>query len=57
MSVEHTGTARLGMGRADLAKRLRPNDVVIIDHADLDRIAAEELAESGVSAGSTWRRR
>ena len=46
---EHTGTARLGKRTKDLVKRLRPNDVAIIDHADLDRIAAEELAESGVS--------
>ena len=49
MTVEHTGTARLGKRTKDLVKRLRPNDVAIIDHADLDRIAAEELAESGVS--------
>jgi uncharacterized membrane-anchored protein len=47
--TEHTGTARLGKRTKDLVKRLRPNDVAIIDHADLDRIAAEELAESGVS--------
>jgi uncharacterized membrane-anchored protein len=47
--TEHTGTARLGKRTKDLVRRLRPNDVAIIDHADLDRIAAEELAESGVS--------
>jgi uncharacterized membrane-anchored protein len=48
MIVEHTGTARLGRRTKDLVKRLRPNDVAIIDHADLDRVSAEELAESGV---------
>jgi uncharacterized membrane-anchored protein len=47
--TEHTGTARLGKRTKDLVKRLRPNDIAIIDHADLDRIAAEELAESGVT--------
>ena len=29
-------------------KRLHPGDVAIIDHRDLDRVSAEELAESGV---------
>jgi uncharacterized membrane-anchored protein len=48
MLVEYTGTARLGRRTKDLVKRLRPNDVAIIDHADLDRVSAEELAESGV---------
>jgi uncharacterized membrane-anchored protein len=48
MIVEHTGTARLGRRTKDLVKRLQPNDVAIIDHADLDRVSAEELAESGV---------
>jgi uncharacterized membrane-anchored protein len=46
--IEYTGTARLGRRTKDLVKRLRPNDVAIIDHADLDRVSAEELAESGV---------
>jgi uncharacterized membrane-anchored protein len=31
-------------------KRLSPGDVPIIDHADLDRMAAEDLASSGVRA-------
>jgi uncharacterized membrane-anchored protein len=46
--VEHTGPARLGRRTKDLVKRLEPDDVAIIDHADLDRVSAEELAESGV---------
>jgi uncharacterized membrane-anchored protein len=45
-----TGRARLGRRTKDLVKRLRPGEVAVIDHADLDRIAAEDLAASGVSA-------
>ncbi len=48
MIVEHTGPARLGRRTKDLVKRLRPEDVAIIDHRDLDRVSAEELVESGV---------
>jgi uncharacterized membrane-anchored protein len=45
-----TGRARLGRRTKDLVKRLRPGEVAVIDHADLDRIAAEDLAASGASA-------
>ena len=44
------GTVRLGRRTKDLVKRLRPGDLAIIDHVDLDRVSAEELAESGVRA-------
>jgi uncharacterized membrane-anchored protein len=44
------GTVRLGRRTKDLVKRLRPGDVAVIDHADLDRMAAEDLAASGASA-------
>ena len=44
----HTGPARLGRRTKELVKRLRPGDVAILDHADLDRVSAEELVESGV---------
>lgn len=44
------GVARLGRRTKDLVKRLRPGDVPIIDHADLDPMAAEDLAASGVEA-------
>jgi uncharacterized membrane-anchored protein len=44
------GTARLGERTKHLVKRLRPGDVAVIDHMDVDRIAAEELIESGVVA-------
>jgi uncharacterized membrane-anchored protein len=44
------GTARLGRRTKDLVKRLSSRDVAVIDHRNLDRIAAEELAASGVRA-------
>ncbi|HEY7730289.1 MAG TPA: putative cytokinetic ring protein SteA [Gaiellaceae bacterium] len=47
--VEHSGPARLGRRTKELVKRLRPGDIAIIDHADLDRVSAEELAEAGVT--------
>ncbi len=46
--LEHTAPARLGRRTKDLVKRLRPDEIAIIDHADLDRVSAEELAEAGV---------
>jgi len=44
------GTARLGRRTKELVKRLDPGDIAIIDHADLDRVAAEELVAAGVRA-------
>ena len=44
------GRARLGRKTKDLVKRLEPGEVAVIDHADLDRIAAEDLVASGVAA-------
>jgi uncharacterized membrane-anchored protein len=46
--VEFTGHARLDRRTKNLTKRVGPDDVAIIDHADLDRVSAEELVESGV---------
>jgi uncharacterized membrane-anchored protein len=45
-----TGKARLGRLTKDLVKRLRPDDIAIVDHADLDRVSADELAATGVRA-------
>jgi len=45
-----TGTVRLGKKTKDLVKRLGPGEIAVIDHADLDRIAAEDLAASEVPA-------
>ena len=44
------GVARLGRRTKDLVKHLGPGDIAVIDHADLDRMAAEDLAASGVRA-------
>jgi len=46
--VEYTGHARLDRRTKQLVRRLSPDDIAIIDHADLDRVSAEELIESGV---------
>jgi len=50
MNGEITGRARLGRRTKDLVKRLGPDDVAIVDHTDIDRVSAEELAETGVRA-------
>ena len=47
-AVELTGRARLDRRTKHLVRRLSADDVAIIDHADLDRVSAEELVESGV---------
>jgi uncharacterized membrane-anchored protein len=44
------GTARLGERTKHLVKRLRPGDIAVIDHVNIDRIAAEELIEAEVAA-------
>lgn len=44
------GKARLGRKTKLLVKRLEPGDIAVIDHADLDRVAAEDLVASGVVA-------
>jgi uncharacterized membrane-anchored protein len=49
-SAPISGSARLGKKTKNLVKRLDAGDVAIIDHADLDRIAAEDLVASGVRA-------
>lgn len=46
--VEFRGTAKLDRRTKRLVKRLGPGDIAIIDHAELDRVSAEELVESGV---------
>jgi len=46
-SVEFTGPARLDRRTKRLTRRLKPGDVAIIDHRDIDRVSAEELLDSG----------
>ncbi len=50
MNGDLTGPARLGRRTKELVKHLRPDEIAIVDHADLDRVSAEELAASGVRA-------
>jgi uncharacterized membrane-anchored protein len=44
------GKARLDRRTKRLTPRLRPGDIAIIDHDELDRIAAENLVDHGVGA-------
>ena len=44
------GSAKLGRKTKHLVKRIGPGDVAIIDHTNIDRIAAEELIATGVGA-------
>jgi len=50
IATEVQGTARLGRRTKHLVRRLTPDDVAVIDHANLDRMAAEDLVECGVKA-------
>lgn len=42
------GIARLDKRTKTLVKRLRPGDIAIIDHEDIDQVSAEALLERGV---------
>ncbi|HEX5742214.1 MAG TPA: putative cytokinetic ring protein SteA [Pilimelia sp.] len=44
------GTARLDRRTKRLVGRLRPGDIAVIDHVDLDRVAADSLVAVGVAA-------
>lgn len=48
--VPIVGNARLGGRTKHLVKRLQPGDIAVIDHVNVDRIAAEELISCGVAA-------
>ena len=45
-----SGAARVDRRTKDLIKRLRPGDIAVIDHEDIDRVAAEGLVEARVGA-------
>jgi uncharacterized membrane-anchored protein len=47
--VPIVGTARLGARTKHLVKRLHPGEIAVIDHVNVDRIAAEELIACGVA--------
>jgi uncharacterized membrane-anchored protein len=44
------GTVRLDRRTKRLVGRLRPGDIAVIDHVDLDRVAADALVAVGVAA-------
>ncbi|WP_296604621.1 putative cytokinetic ring protein SteA [Nocardioides sp.] len=44
------GTARVDRRTTALLPRLRPGDIAVIDHADLDRTTAQALVDAGVVA-------
>lgn len=44
------GVARVGPRTKDLATRIGKGEIAVIDHRDLDRIAAESLLAAGVAA-------
>lgn len=46
--MKYRGTARLDKRTKDLVKRLRRDDIAIIDHVDMDRVSAEGLLETGI---------
>ena len=48
--AEIGGVARLDRRTKNLTKRLRPGEIAIIHHSDLDRVSAEALVEAGVGA-------
>src|SRR5215207_4541013 len=45
-----TGTVRLDRRTKRLVGRLRPGDIAVIDHVDLDRVAADSLVSARVAA-------
>ncbi|WP_448639773.1 putative cytokinetic ring protein SteA [Geodermatophilus sp. URMC 63] len=45
-----SGTVRLDRRTKNLTKRLRPGDIAVIDHVDIDRVSADSLVAAGVGA-------
>ncbi len=48
--AEIVGVARVGPRTKDLVRRIDRGDIAIINHQDLDRVAADSLVEAGVIA-------
>src|SRR6478752_3361825 len=46
--VVHRGKARLGKRTKLLVKRLKPGEIAVIEHEDIDRVAADDLVAAGV---------
>ncbi|GAB3212157.1 putative cytokinetic ring protein SteA [Marinactinospora endophytica] len=49
-SVGVTAPVRADRRTKNLTKRLKPGDIAVIDHVDIDRVSAEALVACGVSA-------
>ncbi len=45
-----SGRARLDKRTKNLAKRLEPGDIAVVDHEDLDEVSAESLLEKEITA-------
>lgn len=43
------GVARVDRRTKDLAKRIQPGEIAVIDHLDLDTVAAESLLDAGIA--------
>ncbi|MDX6573532.1 MAG: hypothetical protein QOC86_2688, partial [Gaiellales bacterium] len=43
-----TGVVRLDRRTKNLTRRLKPGDIAVIDHEDIDRVAADDLVARGV---------
>jgi uncharacterized membrane-anchored protein len=50
LSAAVSGAARPGRRTKELTKAIEPGQIAVIDHADLDRVAAEGLVAAGVGA-------
>ncbi|HEY7106910.1 MAG TPA: putative cytokinetic ring protein SteA [Acidimicrobiia bacterium] len=48
--AEVIGPARVDRRTKDMIRRLEAGDIAVIDHTDLDRVAADGLIEAGVAA-------
>jgi uncharacterized membrane-anchored protein len=48
--VVASGPVRVGRRTKDLSKQLQPGEIAVIDHRDLDRVAADGLIDAGVAA-------
>ena len=48
--MQVTGTVRLDRKTKNLAKRLKPGEIALIDHEDIDSTAARMLVDAKVAA-------
>lgn len=46
--MQYEGTVRLNKKTKNLVKNLRPNEVAIIDHQDIDKVSAEHLIKTNI---------